>query len=59
MGIGKAISVIQVQSNRTGLDTGYLRQIVTGGQKDAKVVKLLAQIATMFLPASLTAVSTS
>ncbi|KAI1157642.1 hypothetical protein F5B18DRAFT_644278 [Nemania serpens] len=55
MGIGKAISVIQVQSNRTGLDTGYLRQIVTGGQKDAKVVKLLAQIATMFLPASLTA----
>ncbi|KAI1128867.1 hypothetical protein F5Y10DRAFT_239752 [Nemania abortiva] len=55
MGIGKAISAIEVQSNRTGLDTGHLRRIVTGGQKDAKVVKLLAHIAAMFLPASLTA----
>ena len=56
--IGKAINVIQLQSKQTGHDTDSLLRTITGGQKDAKTIKLLAQIATMFLPASLIAVST-
>ncbi|KAI1264015.1 hypothetical protein F5Y18DRAFT_392255 [Xylariaceae sp. FL1019] len=53
--IGSTIKTIQVQSSETNVDIDHLQRIVTGGQKDAQKVKLMAQVATMFLPASLVA----
>jgi hypothetical protein len=53
------IAELQLQSGQTCLDTGRLLRVTTQGHKDATVIKILAQIATMFLPASLMAVNVS
>jgi len=51
------IQELQLQSRQTGDDTEQLLQATTRGHRDAAKIKILAQIATMFLPASLLAVS--
>jgi hypothetical protein len=51
------IDGLQLQSKQTGEDTEQLLRVTTRGHKDAAIIKILAQIATMFLPASLIAVS--
>lgn len=51
------ISELQGQSSRTVRNTDRLLHVTMEGQKDAAIVKILAQIATLYLPASLIAVS--
>lgn len=53
--IQTGISTLQLQSGQTGLNMAGLLHITTQGQKDAMTIKILAQIATLFLPASLIA----
>jgi Na+/pantothenate symporter len=53
------IAELQLQSRQTGLNTDQLLRVTTKGHKDAAKIKILAQIATMFLPASLITVSLS
>ncbi|KAH7117526.1 hypothetical protein EDB81DRAFT_818724 [Dactylonectria macrodidyma] len=53
--IETGIAGLQLQSRQTSQDTASSLQITTQGHKDAIIIKTLAQIATMFLPASLIA----
>jgi Mg2+ and Co2+ transporter CorA len=55
--IQTGIAELQLQSRKTGLDTASLLKITTQGHKDGFIIKVLTQIATVFLPASLVAVS--
>ncbi len=55
--IDTGIADLQQQSKQTCQDTDQLLQVTTQGHKDSVTIKILAQIATMFLPASLIAVS--
>ena len=57
--IQTGITEIQLHSRQSSLGTTDLLQITTQGHKDALTIKVLAQITTMFLPASLIAVSIS
>ncbi|KAJ3486616.1 hypothetical protein NLG97_g6577 [Lecanicillium saksenae] len=57
--IHTSIVSLQLQSEQTCQDTANLLKISSEGVKDATIVKILAQTATMFLPASLIAVSAS
>lgn len=51
--IQTGITELQQQSRHVRMDTASLLEITTKGHKDALTIKVLAQIATMFLPASL------
>jgi hypothetical protein len=51
------ITELQSQSRQACLDTDQLLRVTTQGHKDATTIKILAQVATMFLPATLMAVS--
>lgn len=53
--IQTGIAELQLQSRKTGLDTASLLKITTQGHKDGFIIKVLTQIATVFLPASLVA----
>ncbi|KIN02911.1 hypothetical protein OIDMADRAFT_52734 [Oidiodendron maius Zn] len=53
--IQTGIAELQLKSVQTCLDIGQLLQVTMQGHKDAATIKILAQISTMFLPASLTA----
>lgn len=52
-----SIADLRSQAGQGSQDTASLLQITNKGQKDAMIVKVLAQMATMYLPASLVAVS--
>ncbi|EJP60695.1 uncharacterized protein BBA_10357 [Beauveria bassiana ARSEF 2860] len=54
-----SIVSLQLQSQQTCQDTANLLKLSGDGLKDAAIAKILAQTATMFLPASLMAVSAS
>ncbi|KAK4210548.1 hypothetical protein QBC37DRAFT_428626 [Rhypophila decipiens] len=49
------ITQIQLRLGQTCVDTSHLLQLSKQGHKDAVKIKTLGQVATMFLPASLTA----
>jgi len=53
--IQTGMAELQLKSGQTCLDTGRLLRVTTQGHKDATIIKILAHIATMFLPASLMA----
>ena len=54
--IGKEVSALQLQSQYHNTNSDSLLRAIRQGYKDATIIKILTQIATLFHPASLIAV---